>query len=109
MMGRIAFSNSKEEVGLVKTTLAMLATVGAILMGAASAMPLGKISLLDHSDLTAQHVRVVCNQCRRCYSTRHYCTRRYVRRYYGVRPNAGYGPGYCGYGPNQQGCAPSYF
>jgi hypothetical protein len=92
---------------LRKTPLAAWVIAGAILTGAASATPIGPISVLSQNDPTVRHVGYVCKPCGRCY-TRHYCTRRYVRRY-GVRPNAGYGPGYCGYGPNQQGCAPSYF
>jgi hypothetical protein len=91
---------------LRRTALAALVAASAILTGTASAMPLGHISIFR--DQAAQHVGYVCHPCARCYVPRYFCKRRYVRRY-GVRPNAGYGPGYCGYGPNQQGCAPSYF
>jgi hypothetical protein len=100
-------SQFEEEVGLRGTALAVLVAASAVLTGTAWAMPLGHISM-SSDDQAAQHVGYICNPCVRCYGTRHSCTRRYVRRY-GVRPNAGYGPGYCGYGPNQQGCAPSYF
>jgi hypothetical protein len=100
-------SQFEEEVALRSTALAALVAASAILTGTASAMPLRHISMLS-DDQAAQHVRYICNPCARCYGTRYFCTRRYVRRH-GVRPNAGYGPGYCGYGPNQQGCAPSYF
>lgn len=90
-----------------KIALAALVAAGASLTGAASAVPLAHISALSDAQ-TAWHVGYVCTPCARCYGMRYSCKRRYVRRY-GVRPNAGYGPGYCGYGPNQQGCAPLYF
>ena len=99
----------KGEAVLAKTLLAALATASTIMMSSASGMPLANIFVLSRNDPEIQHVRLACKPCERCYKRRRDCTRRYVRRHYGVRPNAGYGPGYCGYGPNQQGCALFYF
>ena len=80
---------------MFKTKLAMLATAGALLTSAASAMPLGNLSESAQGDQAIQQVRLVCDENGRCWRT----SRRAVRSYYrpSYSPSYSYGPRY-GYG-----------
>jgi hypothetical protein len=82
-----------------KAMLAILAATGAFVTSAASAMPLGDISVFSQKNPTVQQARLVCNEYGRCYRTRGYRRGYYDNDNYGYRQNYGYRRNY-GYGDN---------